>query len=164
MSNETILQRALNVLMGKEETATIETAPVVEVEMAEKKTIDGTAIFDSENFAIGEAVFLIAEDGTQIPVPMGEYQLEDGTSIVVDDSGIIVEVATGEETEEVEAMMPEDMQNQPMKEQIKKASEMTPKIIIMQVARRRVVGGGLSRRAYDCINSSSMPSPLVWVA
>jgi hypothetical protein len=125
MSNETILQRALNVLMGKEETAPIETAPV-SVDLAEKKTIDGTAIFDSENFAIGEAVFLIAEDGTQIPVPMGEYQLEDGTSIVVDESGIIVEVATGEETEEVEAMMPEDMQNQPMKEQIKKASEMTP--------------------------------------
>jgi hypothetical protein len=123
MSNETILQRALNVLMGKEETAPIETAPVVEVEMAEKKTIDGTAIFDSENFAIGEAVFLIAEDGTQIPVPMGEYQLEDGTSIVVDDSGVIVEVSTAEEeATDVE----EEMQNQPMKEQIKKASEMTP--------------------------------------
>jgi hypothetical protein len=123
MSNETILQRALNVLMGKEETAPIETAPVVEVEMAEKKTIDGTAIFDSENFAIGEAVFLIAEDGTQIPVPMGEYQLEDSTSIVVDDSGIIVEVSTAEEeATDVE----EEMQNQPMKEQIKKASEMTP--------------------------------------
>jgi hypothetical protein len=123
MSNETILQRALNVLMGKEETAPIETAPVVEVEMAEKKTIDGTAIFDSETFSIGEPVFLIAEDGTQIPVPMGEYQLEDGTSIVVDDSGIIVEVSTAEEeATDVE----EEMQNQPMKEQIKKASEMTP--------------------------------------
>jgi hypothetical protein len=122
MSNETILQRALNVLMGKEETAPIETASV-SVDLAEKKTIDGTAIFDSENFAIGEAVFLIAEDGTQIPVPMGEYQLEDGTSIVVDDSGIIVEVSTAEEeATDIE----EEMQNQPMKEQIKKASEMTP--------------------------------------
>lgn len=122
MSNETILQRALNVLMGKEETAPIETAPV-SVDLAEKKTIDGTAIFDSENFAIGEAVFLIAEDGTQIPVPMGEYQLEDGTSIVVDDSGIIVEVATAEEeATDVEV----ESQNEPMKEQIKKASEMTP--------------------------------------
>lgn len=129
MSNETILQRALNVLMGKEETAPIETAPVVEVEMAEKKTIDGTAIFDSETFSIGEPVFLIAEDGTKIPVPMGEYSLEDGTSIVVDDSGIIVEVATAEEEaqdQEVNTMMPEAMQNQPMKEQIKKASELTP--------------------------------------
>lgn len=128
MSNETILQRALNVLMGKEENAPIKTAPV-SVDLAEKKTIDGTAIFDSENFAIGEAVFLIAEDGTQIPVPMGEYQLEDGTSIVVDDSGIIVEVSTAEEEaqdQEVDTMMPEAMQNQPMKEQIKKASELTP--------------------------------------
>jgi len=123
MSNETILTRALNVLMGKEETAPIEPTPVVEVEMAEKKTIDGAAIFDSENFAIGEPVFLIAEDGTKIPVPMGEYVLEDNTSIVVDDKGTIVEVSTAEEeAKDVE----EEMQNQPMKEQIEKDSEMTP--------------------------------------
>lgn len=123
MSNETILTRALNVLMGKEETAPIEPNPVVEVEMAEKKTIDGAAIFDSETFAIGEPVFLIAEDGTKIPVPMGEYVLEDNTSIVVDDKGTIVEVSTAEEeAQDVE----EEMQNQPMKEQIEKASEMTP--------------------------------------
>lgn len=123
MSNETILTRALNVLMGKEETAPIEPTPVVEVEMAEKKTIDGAAIFDSENFAIGEPVFLIAEDGTKIPVPMGEYVLEDNTTIVVDDKGTIVEVSTAEEeAQDVE----EEMQNQPMKEQIEKASEMTP--------------------------------------
>lgn len=122
MSNETILTRALNVLMGKEETAPIEPTPVVEVEMSEKKTIDGAAIFDSENFAIGEPVFLIAEDGTKIPVPMGEYVLEDNTTIVVDDKGTIVEVSTAEEEAEIE----EEMQNQPMKEQIEKASEMTP--------------------------------------
>lgn len=123
MSNETILTRALNVLMGKEETAPIEPTPVVEVEMAEKKTIDGAAIFDSETFSIGEPVFLIAEDGTKIPVPMGEYVLEDNTSIVVDDKGTIVEVSTAEEeAQDVE----EEMQNQPMKEQIEKASEMTP--------------------------------------
>lgn len=121
MSNETILQRALNVLMGKDENEPT-TTPVA-VEMAEKKTIDGAAIFDSENFAIGEAVFLVAEDGTKIPVPMGEYVLEDNTSIVVDDKGIIVEVSTGEE--EV-AGVEEEMQNEPMKEQIRKAGEMTP--------------------------------------
>jgi hypothetical protein len=120
MSNETILQRALNVLMGKDENEPTPTH--VAVEMAEKKTIDGAAIFDSENFAIGEAVFLVAEDGTKIPVPMGEYVLEDNTSIVVDDKGIIVEVSTGEEEVEVE----EELQNEPMKEQIRKASEMTP--------------------------------------
>lgn len=122
MSNETILQRALNVLMGKDENEPTAT-PSVSVEMAEKKTIDGAAIFDSENFALGEAVFLVAEDGTKIPVPMGEYVLEDNTSIVVDDKGIIVEVSTGEEeAQDIE----EEMQNQPMKEQIEKASEMTP--------------------------------------
>lgn len=123
MSNDTILQRALNVLMGKEENTPIDTEKNVAVEMAEKKTADGTAVFDSENFAIDEAVFLIAEDGTKIPVPMGEYALEDGSTITVDDKGIIVEVSTNEEES---AEVEEEMQNQPMKEQINKASEMTP--------------------------------------
>lgn len=121
MSNETILQRALNVLLGKEENAS---EPVI-VEMAEKKTADGMAVLDSENFAINEPVFIVAEDGSKIPVPMGEYLLEDGSTINVDDNGIIIEVSTAEE-EAQDQEMPEEMQNQPMKEQIAESMATTP--------------------------------------
>jgi hypothetical protein len=63
---------------------------------------------DSENFAIGEPVFIVTEEGN-IPVPMGEYVLEDGSKIETDEKGVIVEVSVeGEEkaeevVEEVEA-------------------------------------------------------------
>ena len=103
MSNaKDTLNRVLDVLgLGKADAT-------IEVEMAQKKTMDGEVILDSENFAIGEPVFIVTEEGN-IPVPMGEYILEDGTKIETDEKGVIVEVSVeGEEkaeevVEEVEA-------------------------------------------------------------
>lgn len=103
MSNaKDTLNRVLDVLgLGKAEAT-------IEVEMAQKKTMDGEVILDSANFAIGEPVFIVTEEGN-IPVPMGEYILEDGSKIETDEKGIIVEVSVeGEEkaeevVEEVEA-------------------------------------------------------------
>ena len=90
------LNRVLDVLgLGKAEAT-------IEVEMAQKKTMDGEVVLDSENFAIGEPVFIVTEEGN-IPVPMGEYILEDGMKIETDEKGVIVEVSTEKEevTEEV---------------------------------------------------------------
>jgi len=103
MSNaKDTLNRVLDVLgLGKADAT-------IEVEMAQKKTMDGEVILDSENFAIGDPVFIVTEEGN-IPVPMGEYVLEDGSKIETDEKGVIVEVSVeGEEkaeevVEEVEA-------------------------------------------------------------
>ena len=103
MSNaKDTLNRVLDVLgLGKAEAT-------IKVEMAQKKTMDGEVILDSENFAIGDPVFIVTEEGN-IPVPMGEYVLEDGSKIETDEKGVIVEVSVeGEEkaeevVEEVEA-------------------------------------------------------------
>jgi regulator of replication initiation timing len=103
MSNaKDTLNRVLDVLgLGKADAT-------IEVEMAQKKTMDGEVVLDSENFAIGDPVFIVTEEGN-IPVPMGEYVLEDGSKIETDEKGVIVEVSVeGEEkaeevVEEVEA-------------------------------------------------------------
>ena len=104
MSNaKDTLNRVLDVLGLKGQAEA-----TIEVEMAQKKTMDGEVILDSENFAIGEPVFIVTEEGN-IPVPMGEYVLEDGSKIETDEKGVIVEVSVeGEEkaeevVEEVEA-------------------------------------------------------------
>ena len=95
MSNaKDILTRVYEIVMGKEEQET-------KVELAQVKTANGEAIFDAEAFEIGNNVFIVTEEG-MIPVPVGEYELEDGMKIKVDESGVIVEVsAEGEEIEEV---------------------------------------------------------------
>ena len=92
-------------------------APAIEVSLASMKTMDGQAIFDAETFEVGSAIFVVTEDG-KIPAPMGEYEMEDGTIVSVDDKGYIIEIASKEaevKEEIVEEVIAEDM---PMKEQI----------------------------------------------
>jgi hypothetical protein len=93
-----ILSRVYEIVMGKE------TEEAVKVELAQIKTADGAAIMEADAFEIGQAVFVVTEEGN-IPVPMGEYILEEGLKIKVDEQGVIVEVETegAEEVEEVEA-------------------------------------------------------------
>ena len=93
-----ILNRVYEIVMGKE------TEEAVKVELAQIKTADGQAIMEADAFEIGQAVFVVTEEGN-IPVPMGEYVLEGGLKVKVDEQGVIVEVETegAEEIEEVEA-------------------------------------------------------------
>ena len=121
-----ILNRVYDIVMGKEESA-------VQVDLAQVKTADGAAIFDAEAFEIGNAVFIVTEEGN-IPVPMGEYILEDGLKIMVDEQGVIVEVATegAEEIEEVEEVEAKDMvekEEEGMMGKDKMESKMPKKII-----------------------------------
>lgn len=110
MSNaKEILNRVYEIVMGKEEST-------VEVELAQQKTADGAAIFDAESFDVGQAVFIVTEEGN-IPVPMGEYILEEGLKIKVDEQGVIVEVEA-EGAEEVEEVVEEvEAKDEPMKEE-----------------------------------------------
>ena len=109
-------------------------APTVEVNLASMKTMDGQATFDAESFEVGSAIFVVTEDG-KIPAPMGEYAMEDGTIVKVDDKGYIVEISTKEEEVMEEPIIEEVMQDEPMKEQIieemakpKKLTETTTKV------------------------------------
>ena len=99
MSNaKDILNRVYEIVMGKEEQET-------KVELAQVKTANGEAIFDAEAFEIGNNVFIVTEEG-MIPVPVGEYELEDGMKIKVDEQGVIVEVESPE-AEKVEEVVEE---------------------------------------------------------
>jgi hypothetical protein len=71
---------------------------VTKVEMAEYSLADGTKVMISA-LEVGGKVELA--DGT--PAPQGEHQLMDGTSIQVDELGIIIEIASPKED-----VMPEE--------------------------------------------------------
>jgi hypothetical protein len=122
MSNaKEILSRVYDIVMGKEEST-------VEVELAQVKTADGAAIFDAESFDVGQAVFIVTEEGN-IPVPMGEYILEEGLKIKVDEQGVIVEVEAegAEEVEEVAEVV--EAKDEPMKEETGMMESMPKKVV-----------------------------------
>jgi len=99
-------------------TLGLKSEATIEVDLAQVKTEDGQATFESDNFAVGEAVFIVTPDGN-IPTPEGEFALEDGNVITVDANGTIVEIATKEEEAPEEEIIEEVVaEDQPMKEQI----------------------------------------------
>jgi hypothetical protein len=96
------------------------------VDLAQVKTEDGQATFESDNFAVGEAVFIVTPDGN-IPTPEGEFALENGNVMTVDANGTIVEIATKEEeAPEEEIIEAEDM---PMQDEIAEAMPMAKKVV-----------------------------------
>jgi hypothetical protein len=110
--------------MGKE------TEEAVKVELAQIKTADGQAIMEADAFEIGQAVFVVTEEGN-IPVPMGEYVLEGGLKVKVDEQGVIVEIETegAEEIEEVEAKDMVEKEEEDMMGKDKMEAKMPKKII-----------------------------------
>ena len=91
-------------------TLGLKSEATIEVELAQVKTEDGQATFESDNFAVGEAVFIVTSDGN-IPCPEGEFALENGNTMTVDPNGTIVEIETKEEEapEEEAIVEAEDM-------------------------------------------------------
>ena len=78
----------------------IKTLLGMEVKLETMKLMDGITIFEADAFEMDKEVFIITEDEQKIPVPIGEYELEDGRMLIVEVEGIIMdvkEVATEEE-------------------------------------------------------------------
>jgi hypothetical protein len=65
------------------------------------KLMDGITIFEADTFETDKEVFIVTEDEQKIPVPIGEYELEDGRILVVEVEGIILEIKDAPTTEEV---------------------------------------------------------------
>ena len=83
----------------------IKTLLGMEVKLETMKLADGITIFEADAFEMDKEVFIVTQDEQKIPVPIGEYELEDGRILVVEVEGIILEVKDAPTTEEV---APED--------------------------------------------------------
>jgi hypothetical protein len=78
----------------------IKTLLGMEVKLETMKLADGVTIIEADAFEMDKEVFIITDDEQKIPVPVGEYELEDGRIMVIEVEGIILEVK--EMTEEKE--------------------------------------------------------------
>jgi len=110
--------------------------------LVEGKLVDGTMVaYDLE---AGD-IFVIGEDGAQIPAPVGEHQLESGEVVVVLEEGKIAEVKQAEAKIEVEIEASEEMPvEEPKKDEAmakveqamgdleKKVEELTAKVKAME--------------------------------
>ena len=73
-----------------------------EVKLEQMKLDNGTVI-EADSFESGKEVFIVTEDSDEkVALPVGEYQLEDATILVVEEEGIISEIKSEESKEEKE--------------------------------------------------------------
>lgn len=84
---------------AKEIVNQVKTLLGMEVKLATMKLSDGVTVLEAEMFEAGAEVFVLAED-QKIALPVGEYELEDGKILVVQQEGIIAEVKEAPAQEE----------------------------------------------------------------
>jgi len=88
MKEKTILNK-LKTLLG------------MEVKLEQMKLADGITVIQADSFEPEMEVMIVTTDEQMIPLPIGEYELEDGRKLTVVVEGIIASVEMVEEEEEV---------------------------------------------------------------
>ncbi len=95
-------EQDINLEETKEETTELATDQVEEtkVELATMQLENGTTV-EAEAFEAGNEIFIVTED-EKVALPVGEYTLEDGLKLTIEQEGIIASIGEAE-VEEVEA-------------------------------------------------------------
>ena len=97
--------------------------------------VDGTEVTVEPALEVGAAMVVMNAEGEPIPAPIGEYQLEDGSVVVVEVEGIISEIKEPMlEEEEIEPIVEEPM-NADSEQKVKRIIESIVKEKIFEVAK-----------------------------
>jgi hypothetical protein len=109
------MKNSLEMLKQIKNVLGIELSEVEEVKAEsvnlEQMTLENGTVLEAESFEPEKEVFIVSED-EKIAVPAGEYTLEDGQVLVVEDEGIIKEIkeaAAEEEAPQEEVVVEEEM-------------------------------------------------------
>jgi hypothetical protein len=94
----------------------------MEVKLETMRLSDGVSMLEAEVFEAGQPVFILTEDEQRIPVPVGEYELEDMRILVVIEEGVIADVREAAEPE-VEVEVEEAPE---VEEEVEAATETAP--------------------------------------
>ena len=72
----------------------------IEVKLEQAKLQDGVTIVEADSFEAGESIVVVTQDDQRIALPIGEYVMENGMTIVVAEEGVISEIKEMEEPEQ----------------------------------------------------------------
>lgn len=119
--------KATEILSKAKELLSIETE---EVKLAQATLENGTVI-EAEEMAAGKEVFIVTED-EKVALPVGEYTLEDGQALIVEEEGIIASIGEAQEeeveAEEVETELEEEQMEYATKAELSEIREMVEEI------------------------------------
>jgi hypothetical protein len=107
----------------------IKTLLGMDVKLEQRKMADGVTLIEADAFEMDNEVFVITEDEQKIPVPIGEYEMEDGMILVVAVEGVIAEIK--------EAIVEEEAPEAEVEVEVEAQAETvaTPKRIVESVSK-----------------------------
>jgi hypothetical protein len=106
----------------------------LEVKLAQMTLADGITVVEAEEFEPEYSVGIVTPDGI-VPMPVGEYELQDGTMVVVEVEGIIASVGPmAEEAPEAE-VAPEEVVEPEMEAAPSAPSAPQPKRVVESVSK-----------------------------
>jgi hypothetical protein len=139
----------------KDALKTIKTFLGMEVKLEQMKLVDGNTLIEADSFEPGASVMIVVPEGEPVPLEVGNYELEDGRVLIVEEVGMIAaieEMPAESEDEEmpVEAdVTPEVEVKQPKKvvsiteqhftEMKAKIEELETKLASMEVKKEEVI-------------------------
>ena len=98
----------------------------VEVKLEQMKLENGT-VLEADAFSEGNEIFIVTED-ERVALPVGEYVLEDGQVLVIEEEGIIKEMKSDEEEAKEEEEKINDLQ-----EELKAIEEAEAEYMLSQI-------------------------------
>ena len=101
----------------------------MEVKLEQQK-LDNGAVLEAEAFEPNNEVFIVTDDN-RVPVPVGEYNLEDGKTLVIAEEGLISEIKEVEQ--ESEEVVEEDVEATPEVEMTEEKT--TPKKVVESITK-----------------------------
>ena len=126
-----------------------------EVKLAQANLENGTVI-EADEFAEGKEVFIVTED-ERVALPVGDYTLEDGQVLIVEEEGIIASIGAAEEApaeEEVEAEQVEAAEEEmeyATKAELSEIKEMVEEIKAMLEPKEEMSADKLAEEAVEKI-------------
>ena len=119
MKNPIEMLKEIKSLLG------VELSEQKEIVLAQLKLENGT-VLESDDFTAGKEIFILTED-EQVALPKGDYMLEDGRTLSVEEDGVIASIEVKAEEEAVEEDKEEadlDMDKYPSRDEFDALVEM----------------------------------------
>ena len=106
----------------------------MEVKLEQMMLADGVTVLEADAFEPEMEIVIVTEDDQKIPVPVGEYEMEDGRILVVENEGIISEM-TEMETEVEAPEVEEEVEVETEKKEEMETAKAAPKKTIESVVK-----------------------------
>ena len=102
----------------KDALKTIKTFLGMEVKLEQLKLVDGNTVIEADSFEPGASVMIVVPEGEPVPLEVGNYELEDGRVLIVEEKGMIASI--------------EEMPKETEEEEIPVEADVTPEVEVKQ--------------------------------